>query len=63
MCVCVFLSATGKKTQKSSSAAKPKRTKKGEAAAQAALEHAKKYGIAVIPIRMSLLFAGKCVLP
>ena len=45
-----------------------RRNKKAEAAALAAAEHARKYGICAIPIRMAPFFAGKaniliCLLP
>ena len=38
---------------------KGRRNKKAEAAAQAAAEHARKYGICCIPLRMAPFFAGE----
>lgn len=38
---------------------RPKRPKRADAAAREATEHAKQYGICMIPIKMSTLFAGK----
>ena len=38
---------------------RPKRPKRADAAAREATEHAKQYGVCMIPIKMSTLFAGK----
>ena len=37
-----------------------RRMKKAEAAAAAAAEHAKKFGVCMVPFRMALLFSGEC---
>ena len=37
-----------------------RRTKKAEAAAVAAAEHVKKFGVCMVPFRMALLFSGEC---
>ena len=41
---------------------KNRRNKKAEAEAQAAAEHAKKYGVACVSIRMATLFAGALII-
>ena len=40
---------------------RPKRPKRADAAAREATEHAKQYGVCMIPIKMSTLFAGKII--
>ena len=46
-------------SKKSPGGSKPRKNKKAEEAAKAAMEHAKKFGVACIPIQIKKFFAGR----